>query len=323
MALALIKGMGLGAGLMYFFDPDLGRRRRALVADQLTHACRSLEDFLGEATHDLSNRARGLTAELDHRMRNEPPPSDEVLAERVRATLGRYVSHPRAIEVEAMDGHVVLRGPILANELEGLLPAVASVWGVVDVKDELEAHHGSEHHPSLQGGRRRTGARPELWQAKWSPAMKLLVGAAGGALGLRLAGRGPTTGLALGAMGLVLASRSLEGGRRGTNRPAGRRPARSGATGAPEAQTESGLPGGGRGRTDDVGHTGVYPGSGPFPPGDAEVRTPATFARGQFDDQGRQVEGSSEITNLEGTLLGGATPPSSSPPEDESARRNT
>src|SRR3954447_9432636 len=139
MALALIKGMGLGAGLMYFFDPDLGRRRRALLADQMTHTCCTLEDFFGEATRDLSTRARGLPATLDHRMRNEPPPSDEVLVERVRAMLGRYVSHPRAIQVAAMRGHVVLRGPILASEVDGLRPAIASVWGVVDVADELEA----------------------------------------------------------------------------------------------------------------------------------------------------------------------------------------
>jgi hypothetical protein len=45
--------------------------------------------------------------------------------------------------------------------------------------------------------------------------------------------------------------------------------------GAPDP--ECGQPGGGRGRIDRVGHTGVYPGSGPWPPGEAEVRSPETF----------------------------------------------
>jgi hypothetical protein len=81
---------------------------------------------------------------------------------------------------------------------------------------------------------------------------------------------------------------------------------------------ESGQPGGGRGRTDEVGHTGVYPGSGPYPPGEAAVRTPESFVHGQRDAEGRQVEGGSEpIHYNHETLLGGATPPSSSPPSPE------
>ena len=33
---ALIGGVGLGAALMYIFDPDRGKRRRALVQDKVT-----------------------------------------------------------------------------------------------------------------------------------------------------------------------------------------------------------------------------------------------------------------------------------------------
>jgi len=85
-------------------------------------------------------------------------------------------------------------------------------------------------------------------------------------------------------------------------------------SGMPER--DSGKPGGGKGRVDEVGQSPVYPASGPLPSGDVEVRTPATFVEGQVDEQGRQVEGGSEISMTEeGTLLGGATPPSSSPPQ--------
>lgn len=94
-----------------------------------------------------------------------------------------------------------------------------------------------------------------------------------------------------------------------TNR--GKRPTKDRPGGS---HPESGQPGGGKGRKDVVGHSGVYPGSGPYPSGDAPVRTPADFVHGQTDAEGRPVEGGSELTYLGGnTLLGGATPPSSGP----------
>src|SRR5687768_7198497 len=40
--IALLGGLGLGAGLMYFFDPALGRRRRVVARDQLTAATNDL-----------------------------------------------------------------------------------------------------------------------------------------------------------------------------------------------------------------------------------------------------------------------------------------
>ena len=37
-ALALLGAAGLGAALMYAFDPSRGARRRKMIADQLVHA---------------------------------------------------------------------------------------------------------------------------------------------------------------------------------------------------------------------------------------------------------------------------------------------
>lgn len=85
---------------------------------------------------------------------------------------------------------------------------------------------------------------------------------------------------------------------------------------AEEARRESGLPGGGKGRIEIVEPSGVYPGSGPYPEGQAELRTPAEFVHGQVDEQGREVEGGSELIYAEGVLLGGETPPPSGPPRD-------
>lgn len=310
MGVALIKGMGLGASLMYFFDPDRGRRRRALVADQCTHACHELRDFFGVSTRDLGNRALGLTSEFTRRFRERGTPDDEVLVQRVRATLGRYVSRPQAIEVAARGGQVLLRGPILAGELEHAMRAVADVPGVMHVADQLSIHHGRDI-PALQGGRPRKGPQPELLQENLSPAAKLIMGAAGLALALPIVRRAPLTGLALGGAGLILATQKAEGRGAGGGRS-------SGARGSRDSAGDSGWPGGGRGRIDETGRSGVYPASGPFPPGDAELRTPAEFVRGQYDEQGHPVEGGSELTYMEETLL--SDTPQSGPPAGDQGR---
>ena len=72
---------------------------------------------------------------------------------------------------------------------------------------------------------------------------------------------------------------------------------------AERSKRESGEPGGGQGRVDVVGHTGVYPGSGPYPSGPATVRTPAEFVHGQRDEEGREVEGGSTRAQTESTTL--------------------
>jgi hypothetical protein len=51
--------VGIGAGLMCIFDPDRGRRRRALVWDQMIHALNEIDDAIGAVSDDLGNRARG------------------------------------------------------------------------------------------------------------------------------------------------------------------------------------------------------------------------------------------------------------------------
>ncbi len=88
-----------------------------------------------------------------------------------------------------------------------------------------------------------------------------------------------------------------------------------------EARRESGLPGGGKGRWDVVELSGVYPGSGPYPEGNAVVRTPGQFVHGQVDEQGHEVEGGSGLMYLgKGVLLGGDTPAPNGSPGDQPRR---
>jgi uncharacterized membrane protein len=223
----LLTGATLGAGVVYYFDPVVGNRRRALLRDQINHTLNKAGDALDATSRDMQNRAYGLFAELRGGLMREDA-NDEVLEARVRSTLGRHVSHPSAIDVSARDGVVRVSGPILAHEVDDLICAVKSVRGVQDVEDQLEVHESADNISALQGGTPRTGAPADAMQQNWSPTTRLLVGTAGTAMLLRcLARRSATSGL-LGTAGFALAMRALtnqdmgrafgvSGGRRGVD----------------------------------------------------------------------------------------------------------
>jgi uncharacterized membrane protein len=211
-ALALIRGLGIGAGLMYMLDPRSGRRRRAMLRDKISHTVRELGCMVEVASRDLVHRVEGRVAEARHAYERAPV-DDDVLVARVRSELGRVVSHPRAIEVEAQDGFVTLKGPILEGEQEPLLDAVCRVRGVKDVDNRLEPHAAAENVASLQGGTPRRGRQPDLLQESWSPATRLVAGVAGTALALAGARQGLLGRLTLGTIGAALLLRAA------TNQP--------------------------------------------------------------------------------------------------------
>lgn len=72
-----------------------------------------------------------------------------------------------------------------------------------------------------------------------------------------------------------------------------------------EEHRESGLPGGGAGRKDEVGRSGVYPASGPHPPGEAEIRGQASWGQGERGAAGYEDHGSSGLSYSGGQVLGG------------------
>jgi uncharacterized membrane protein len=202
-----LGGLGLGAGLMYIFDPDKGRRRRALARDQMKHMSRMLSRAMTATSRDLTHRVHGAVAEGGKIFRREDV-SDDALTHRVRTQIGRSVSHPHAISVTVNDGHVVLSGPVLAHESSRLISGVLSVPGVKAVENVLTVHTNPENISSLQGGRPRTGDRFALMQTNWSPTTRLIAGLAGGALMANCLARRDLVGSALGAMGFGLFMRS-------------------------------------------------------------------------------------------------------------------
>lgn len=209
---AVLTGLGLGAGLMYFLDPERGRRRRALVRDQIAHSAHVGADAMSATGRDLGQRATGAAART-RRLWSREAVDDSVLIDRVRAQLGRLVSHPGAIEVAALDGVVTLRGPVLRAEVKRLLRGAERVPGVRAVVNELEEHEQPGNVPALQGGSTLPASRTDIWQRRWSPTTRLVVGTTGAALAGYGATRRNVPGalVAAGGVGLLArAARNLE-----------------------------------------------------------------------------------------------------------------
>jgi gas vesicle protein len=174
----LLIGVGVGAAIAYMLDPNRGRRRRALVADQVRRASGKTRDAIDATMRDMTNRAVGIAAAARGRLANDDV-DDATVIERVRAKLGRVCSHPRAIDVEVDDGNVTLRGPLLKSELDSVLGGVAAVRGVRSVNNELEQHVSAEGVPSLQGSSNVAGPTLDVLQRNWAPGTQALVAAAG------------------------------------------------------------------------------------------------------------------------------------------------
>jgi len=152
--LVLLSGIGVGAGLMYVFDPDRGGRRRALMRDKVESATNKATAYAEKMSRDIRNRAQGLAAETAA-IFNDGEIRDDVLVERVRAAMGRVPVHYGALKVTAAKGIVTLSGEALANELPPLMAAIRNVRGVKDVVSELNVHGEDDERSSSQGSLRQ------------------------------------------------------------------------------------------------------------------------------------------------------------------------
>jgi uncharacterized membrane protein len=192
------RGVLAGVSLMYFFDPRRGRARRARIADLAAHARRVEQRLIGKAVRDAAHRARGLV----ERVSNARPgrADDAVVEARVRARLGRVVSHPGVIELSVKSGTLTLRGAVLAQEAGRAVRSFRRVPGVRGVVDRLD-RHATADAPELRG----ESPRPPSEQ--WAPSIRVAAVAAGASLAMYgLAHRG-AAGRALAAAGAALAAR--------------------------------------------------------------------------------------------------------------------
>ena len=61
--LGTLTGIGTGAAVMYFLDPDRGARRRALVRDKVNSKALRASRALSATKEDLTNRGYGMVME--------------------------------------------------------------------------------------------------------------------------------------------------------------------------------------------------------------------------------------------------------------------
>ncbi len=203
-----LASLGVGAGIMYLADPQDGKRRRARLRDAIAHTWHSLEAASGTAARDTENRFAGVAARTLRSLLEAPPPTDEVLTARVRARIGRLVSHPGAIDVEATAGAITLSGPVFEVEVGQLVEGVREVAGVTRVENHLEPHAQAGDVSALQGPGPLKVDAAASWR-RWTPTTRMVAGAGGVAL-MALASRYRTVrGAAVGVAGFELLEQAL------------------------------------------------------------------------------------------------------------------
>ena len=201
--------VGLTAGVMYFFDPQQGNRRRALVRDQVNKWISDLDYSIDRGRRDLRNRTRGVLSEMTARFSDQGAP-DWILEERVRSNLGRIPSNTRAIDIRADGGYIYLSGPAIREDRDDILKTAARTRGVYGVEDELKLFDNPQDIPSLQAGTSTGGqAGSEPQQQNWSPATRLISGVGGSLLTLYGLRRSGISKPLLSTAGLIITARSV------------------------------------------------------------------------------------------------------------------
>ena len=129
--LATLGAAAAGALAMYYLDPDLGARRRALLADLVRGGLPGEQPRIGRGR--LARRVPLQPPAAD-------PRTDAELRDRVQAALDRMVSHPRALHVSVEEGVVRLSGRLLASERDGVAAQVQRMPGVHKLVNATSAH---------------------------------------------------------------------------------------------------------------------------------------------------------------------------------------
>jgi uncharacterized membrane protein len=203
-----LGAFGAGAAAMYLFDPDRGRKRRAMLQDRAVHLGKEASNAVRQSAYDASHRAKGLAANVRN-VYQAGPVDDGILEARVRSRMGHFISHPHAVDVVVDHGVVTLFGPVLESEHRLLLEAVLAVKGIREVRDRVTTHRYAGAISSLQGGKSVPSLMLEPASPRFSPMGRMLVATAGAALTVYGARRKGVAGTLAGAVGAGLITSAI------------------------------------------------------------------------------------------------------------------
>jgi uncharacterized membrane protein len=182
---SLLWGAILGAGGMYFMDPQNGNRRKARLREQILRLQAKSDNAIEAAVSDLRQRASSVLSDSVERIESATNQSDQ-LAERVSARMNYLTPHPGAIRVHHEENKLVLEGDILSEDVRPLLDAISQIPGVQEVDNRLQIHSDPGDIAELQGD----GWRLQRLD-QWTPTTRFVVGMSGGYLlsyGMRRSG---------------------------------------------------------------------------------------------------------------------------------------
>src|SRR5947207_2255522 len=135
-----LRGVVVGWLAAYFYDPRLGRSRRALARDWVRSRARRLMRRGERAQRYATATAIGKTQAFRHRREEpKPQPDDVTLAHKVETIIFRNHEVPKGqISVNAEDGVVWLRGEVPTESMiEALVERTREVTGVRRVESLL------------------------------------------------------------------------------------------------------------------------------------------------------------------------------------------
>jgi osmotically-inducible protein OsmY len=140
-AKTLLTALIASTGAMFLLDREKGAARRAKLRRALDGAIAQTRRIHASLIDSEAAAAKG-------------PIDDAVLVHRIRSAMGEVVRNAEAIAVASVDGVVTVNGPVLVDELPGLLRAIRSVPGVSMVQDELEVHEYPDQTDLARGEER-------------------------------------------------------------------------------------------------------------------------------------------------------------------------
>ena len=129
----------IGAAAMFFFDPQQGRRRRAMTKDRTAGLFRRVFRRSASAGRAVSAEAYGVAQKVQHVREEDKDFDDITLARKVETEIFRDADAPKGqVDVNVVDGVVYLRGEVEGEDMiRDLEQATRRVSGVKAVENLL------------------------------------------------------------------------------------------------------------------------------------------------------------------------------------------